>query len=248
MADRIAGQAREGYTQYNEFLETYPSTGSGNADANWNTTKENSGRNPKSVSARYRDTTSAGLFVTLNITQKGKPVFINLTSPSQVVAIDGETRRTSYDVNPSGATISFKGTTNAKKLRYALNEDASETVFDMEFATLSATYTANNGSATNNTNIVNDPGGLNNFEFTIPLTVLNNLSVSSKYGSFSIYAFGDDQNTATTIHIQLQQRVGDSFLWIDKTNTTTASITLDYTAGSTASRQILSNTNWELVQ
>lgn len=238
--------------QYNSYLGTAPTSGSMDQDVTWGTLTENEGRDNRGpINAKYVSDNNPSLAVTLEVIQKGKPIFIDVVEPrncsGNVIGIGATTYKTITARN-TGETLVVNLRSNAKKLYYYTDNTNIPSGYNpMQFATLPNTYTVNGQvTATNNSNIVGDPGKTSYFTASLQLTILENESIESKAGIFYIVAYDDNNNYCTYV-INIKQEKAEEYLWIGKPESTEAALTLEYNSGDVGVQTILSNGNWHLV-
>lgn len=235
---------------FNSYLNTSPISGSGNQEVTWITTNENEGRKERGpVTATYVSEHDPSLQVRLDVKQLGKPIFIDVTSPracvGTVIGPDSITTKT-LSVSNEGGTIRFTIRSNAKKIYYFVGNESIQGYDSMQFGTLSNNYDVDGAIAVNNQDIAGDPGKGRAFNGAIELEILSNATINSRAGIFYIRAY-DDNGAYCTYVLNLKQEKATEYLWIGKPESTSDSLTLGYTAGSSGSIDIYSNGNWRLI-
>jgi hypothetical protein len=158
--------------------------------------------------------------VVRQVTQAGKPEFVTLQA--------------SAAIDKTGGTLTISGTSNSKKLTFSLASGGTLVL------TLPGTYTANSVATANGAAIAGDPGGSQEFPFSIQFANVGaNPTITAK--SVQLIVTDDGGHTATCT---ITQAAGDPTLSV-----TPSSITLDWnaaTAQTSASFSIASNTNWTI--
>ena len=246
----IERELRASGASYNSYLATDPTHGSGNQEVTWITTSENEGRADRGpIAAVYESDNDPSLQVRLDVTQKGKPVFINVVDPracnGQVIG-PGNNVTKSFTVSNEGSEITLTVASNAKKLYYFIGNETVSGYDQMQFAPLSNTYDVEGTLNVNNTDITGDPGKGRAFDCKIAFEVLSNATINSRAGTLYIRAYNDEGAYCTYI-LKLKQEKAEEYLWIAKPESTSAGMVLNYMAGSSESIDILSNGNWHLV-
>lgn len=167
-----------------------PASGSGNKTINVSSSAEHTGRSARSTVLTI---TAANVDPkTVNVTQQGKPEFVNNNSDT---ATAGKT----------GQNVTISGISNSKKLTFSLGTG------DLSIS-LPATYTAGGVSTDNGAEITGDPGATAQYNWSIVITVGENTTINSL--SKQIIVTDEGGNTDTCV---LTQSAGDAYLTVTKT-------------------------------
>ena len=201
---------------YAAWLNPSKTSGSGNDTVNVGANSDNTGRNARSTNMTFK---AAGVAdVVRQVTQAGKPEFVNIQSAAAV--------------SKSGGTLTISGTSNSSKLTFALASGKTLVL------TLPASYTANSIATENGAAISGDPGATAEYAFSITFTgIAENETINTKEAQVIV-----TDNAGNTATCTVTQAEGDPTLSV-----TPASVQLDwnaYTEGGSASFAVTSNTNW----
>jgi len=203
---------------YASWLSPSKTSGSGNDTVNVTAGSDNTGRNARSTNMTFKAANCAD--VVRQVTQAGRPEFVTIAGTA---AID-----------KTGGTITISGTSNSKKLTFSLASGGTLLL------TLPANYTANSVSTANGANISGDPGASAEYAFQIQFSnVAANPTITAK--SVQLIVTDDGGHTATCT---ITQAAGDPTLSVSP-----ASVTIDwnaYSAETSASFAVTSNTNWTI--
>lgn len=164
-----------------------PASGSGNKTINVSSSAEHTGR-----SARITVLTITAANVdpkTVNVTQQGKPEFVNNNSDTATAG-------------KAGQNVTISGISNSKKLTFSLGTG------DLNI-TLPTSYTAGGVTTANGTAINGDPGATAQYNWSIVITVGENTTISSM--SKQIIVTDEGGNTDTCV---LTQAAGDAYLTV----------------------------------
>ena len=201
---------------YASWLVPSKTSGSGNDTVNVTAGADNTGRNARSTNMTFKAANCPD--VERTVTQAGKPEFVTIDSAA---AID-----------KTGGTITISGVSNSKKLTFSLASGGSLVL------TLPDNYTANSVSTANGANISGDPGASAEYPFSIQFANVGaNPTIVAK--SCQLIVTDDAGHTATCT---ITQAAGDPTLSVSP-----ASVALDwnaFSAGTSASFAVTSNTNW----
>lgn len=201
---------------YAQWLVPSKTSGSGNDTVNVTAGADNTGRNARSTNMTFKAANCED--VVRQVTQAGKPEFVTIQGTA---AID-----------KTGGTVTISGTSNSSKLTFSLASGGTLVL------TLPANYTANSVSTANGAAISGDPGGSQEFPFSIQFANVGaNPDLTAK--SVQLIVTDDGGNSATCT---ITQAAADPTLSV-----TPASVTLDWNAASaqtSASFAVTSNTNW----
>lgn len=203
---------------YAQWLIPSKTQGSGNDTVNVTAGADNTGRNARSTNMTFKAANCPD--VVRQVTQAGKPEFVTLQA--------------SAAIDKTGGTLTISGTSNSKKLTFSLASGGTLVL------TLPGTYTANSVATDNGAVIAGDPGGSQEFPFSIQFANVGaNPTITAK--SVQLIVTDDGGHTATCT---ITQAAGDPTLSVRP-----SSITLDWnaaTAQTSASFSITSNTNWTI--
>ena len=201
---------------YASWLVPSKTSGSGNDTVNVTAGADNTGRSARQTTVTFKAANCPD--VERTVTQAGKPEFVNIDSAA---AID-----------KTGGTITISGVSNSKKLTFSLASGGSLVL------TLPDNYTANSVSTANGANISGDPGASAEYPFSIQFANVGaNPTIVAK--SCQLIVTDDAGHTATCT---ITQAAGDPTLSVSP-----ASVALDwnaFSAGTSASFAVTSNTNW----
>lgn len=203
---------------YASWLVPSKTQGSGNDTVNVTAGADNTGRNSRQTVMTFKAANCPD--VERTVIQAGKPEFV--------------TMQASAALDKAGGTLTITGTTNSSKLTFTLASGGTLVL------TLPATYIANSVSTNNGAAISGDPGGSQEFPFSIQFAnVSANPDITAK--TCQLIVTDNAGNTATCT---ITQTAGDSTLSVSP-----ASVTLDWNAateGTSASFTVTSNTNWTI--
>jgi hypothetical protein len=204
---------------YATWLIPSKTQGSGNDTVNVTAGADNTGRNARSTNMTFKAANCED--VVRAVTQAGKPEFVTIESAKSV--------------DKAGVqTLTITGTSNSSKLTFSL---ASGGTLEL---TLPSSYTANSVATDNGAAISGDPGGSQEFPFSIQFA---NVSVNPDITAKTCQLIVTD-NAGNTATCTITQSAGDSTLSVSP-----ASVTLDWnsaTEGTSASFTVTSNTNWTI--
>ncbi len=160
---------------YANWLIPSKTSGSGSDTVNVTAGANNTGRNARSTNMTFKAANCED--VVRQVVQAGKPEFVNIQSAA-AVSKDGV------------ATLTITGTTNSSKLTFALASGGSLPV------TLPATYLANSVQTNNGAAVAGDPGGSQEFPFSIAFTgIVANPTIAER--SVQLVVTDNAGNTAT---------------------------------------------------
>lgn len=192
-------------------------SGSGNGAVNVSAETDNTGRNARSTNLTFKASGCADVVRTVN--QAGKPEFVTIESAKSV----GQN---------GGSAITISGTSNSKKLTFAL---ANGNTLQL---TLPSAYVASSLSTNNGADISGDPGATQEYNFSITFADPGaNSTIEELTAQLIVTADGGQTATCT-----ITQAAGDATLSVSP-----ASVSLAwnaYTEGDTAAFTVTSNTNW----
>lgn len=203
---------------YASWLVPSKTSGSGNDTVNVTAGADNTGRNARSTNMTFKAANCED--VVRQVTQAGKPEFVNIASTAAI--------------EKTGGTITISGTSNSKKLTFSLASGGTLTL------TLPDNYTANSISTANGADISGDPGASAEYAFSIQFANVGaNPTISARSCQLIVTDDGGHTSTCT-----ITQAAGDPTLSVSP-----ASISLDwnaYSAETSASFAVTSNTNWTI--
>ena len=203
---------------YSAWLQPSKVSGSGNDTVNVTANADNTGRNARSTNMTFKAANCED--VVRQVTQAGKPEFVSIASAASI--------------EKTGGTITISGTTNSSKLTFSLASGGTLVL------TLPSTYNANSVSTNNGAAISGDPGATQEFPFSIQFANVGaNPDITAK--SVQLIVTDNAGNTATCT---ITQAAGDPTLSVSP-----ASVQLDwnaYSAETSASFAVTSNTNWTI--
>lgn len=203
---------------YASWLIPSKTSGAGNDTVNVTAGADNTGRNARSTNMTFKAANCED--VVRQVTQAGKPEFVTIAA--------------SAAIDKTGGTITISGVSNSKKLTFSLASGGTLAL------TLPVNYTANSVSTANGANISGDPGASAEFPFSIQFANVGaNPDITAK--SVQLIVTDDAGNTATCT---ITQAAGDPTLSVSP-----ASVQLDwnsYSAETSASFAVTSNTNWTI--
>lgn len=205
---------------YAAWLNPSPISGSGDGYVAAAANSDNTGRNARSTTLRFKAANCPD--VARMVMQSGKPESL-ITFQSSATVVKGGV-----------VTLTLSGVSNSKKLTFTLGNNPAPTLE----LTLPATYTANGVSTTNGADISGDPGAAAEYNFSIAFT---NIPANTTTGSLTCQVIvTTDGGTSKTCTVT--QAAGDATLSVSP-----ESVTLDwnaYTESSSVSFTVTSNTNW----
>lgn len=213
------------------WLSKNKSGGSGEGSVTFWGTSANTGRNARTTTVTFH---ASGVTPdpTVTATQQGKPLFVSFNSEN-------------FTVEKTGGSIEVRGTSNAKKLNFTLNT-YSEGMLDV---TVPSSYSAGGTTTNNNTAIANDPGGTEEFAFTISFTGIGaNTGIAELVRQLTVTPYKPDESdpsqyvAGTAATCNLKQAAGDPTLSVNPSSITIAwDATTQQTGVSVA---VTSNTTW----
>lgn len=195
-----------------DWCNVSPEQGSGSHSVSVSSAAAHTGRTARSTVLTI---SAAGVAdKTVSVNQAGKPAFVD----SQDTATATKT----------AANVMISGTSNAKKLTFALGTGGLAIV-------LPKTYTAASLSTDNGSEISGDPGASSEYAWSIVIAVAENTGMDEL--SRQIVVTDENGNTDTCT---LTQAAGDATLTLSKT-----SIDLTW-QGTAVSFDVTSNTSWTI--
>lgn len=166
-----------------------PSSGSGNKTINVSSSAEHTGRSARNTVLTI---TAANVEAkTVNVTQQGKPEFVENISDTATA-------------NKEGQNVTISGISNSKKLTFSLGTGNLN-------ITLPTSYTAGGVTTTNGAAITGDPGATAQYNWSIVISV----PVNSVTAEMSRQIIVTDEGGNTDI-CTLTQAAGSATLSVDK--------------------------------
>ncbi len=200
------------------YLSWVPKTGTGNAEIKINSVSPYTGRADRSINIPGKIVGKSNS-VTVTVLEKAADEFITPSSLTINVAKGGE-------------TLQVTGKSNSKLLTFE---------WKANFGLANVTSFMVNGSttATSGTAITGDPGATGAYTYYVTVVVPKNETVKARYAALEIK--GEGSTVVKTITIN--QAIGDSYLYLDSTGTTTATVTIPK-GGGEQTLSVLSNDEW----
>lgn len=200
------------------YLSWVPKTGTGNAQIKINSATPYTGRTDRTTSVSGK-IVGKNNSVTVTVVEKAADEFITPDS----LAIG---------VIKNGATIHIIGKSNSKLLTFT---------WKTNFGIANVTSFKVNGSttATSGTAITGDPGATGGYTYDATVVVPKNETIKTRAATLEIK--GEGSTVVKTIIIT--QALGDSYLYLNSQNTTTATVTIPK-GGGEQTLKILSNDEW----
>lgn len=200
------------------YLSWIPKTGTGNAQIKINSVKPYTGRENRStlVPGKIVGKTNA---VTVTVIERAADEFITPDS-STINATKG------------GETIHVTGKSNSKLLTFKWKTNfgiANVTAFKVNSST----------TATSGTAIIGDPGATGEYTYDVTVVVPKNNTIEARSATLEIK--GEGSTVVKTITIT--QALGDSYLYLNLQNATTATVTIPK-GGGEQTLSVLSNDKW----
>ena len=200
------------------YLSWVPKTGTGNAQITINSTTPYKGRTDRS-------TAISGKIVGKTNTVR---VIVTEKAADEYITPDG----LSIGVVKNGGTIHVAGKSNSKILTFAW-----KTNFGLPVVT---SYKVNGSvTATSGTAISGDPGATGEYTYDVTVVVPKNETIKARSATLEIK--GEGASVVKTIMII--QGLGDSYLYLNSQDTTTATVTIPK-GGGEQTLKILSNDEW----
>lgn len=200
------------------YLSWIPKTGTGNAQININSVNPYTGRTDRSTDVPGKIVGKTNT-VTVTVLEKAADEFI---APDKLI----------IEVVKSGKTIHVTGKSNSKLLTFAWKTNfgiAKVTSFKVNSST----------TATSGTAIAGDPGATGEYTYDATIVVPKNETIEARSATLEIK--GEGASVVKTITIT--QALGDSYLYLNLPNTTTATVTIPK-GGGNQTLKVLSNDKW----
>lgn len=192
------------------WVKTTPSSGSGNATVNVSSNTPHTGRVARTTVLTWKAANVDDVQRTVN--QAGKPEFVDVADAASA--------------DKAGKVVTISGVSNSKKLTFSLGTG------DLAI-TLPNSYTANSMTTSNGANISGDPGAIQEYAFSIVVTVPANTTPTAMTRQIIVTDEGGHQDVCL-----LTSAAGDAYITI-----AAGDIELDY-LGTAVAVKVESNTNW----
>lgn len=192
------------------WVKVDPASGSGNANVNVSSTATHTGRLVRTSILTWKAANVADVVRTVN--QAGKPEYVDIDDAASA--------------DKAGKVVTIAGVSNSAKLIFSLG------VGDLDIA-LPESYTANSMTIANGETITGDPGALQEYPFSIVITVPANEGVDPMSRQIIVTDEGGHQDVCT-----LTLAAGDAYITIAE-----GDIELDY-LGTPVTVAVESNTTW----
>lgn len=199
------------------YLSWVPKTGTGNAQIKINSVNPYTGRTDRSTKVSGKIVGKANA-VTVTVLEKAVDEFITPDSSTINVSKDGE-------------IIHVTGKSNSKLLTFT---------WKTNFGIANVTSFKVNGTtaATSGTAITGDPGATGEYTYDVTIVVPKNETIKIRSAILGIKGEGSTVKTIT-----ITQALGDSYLYLDSQNTTTATVIIPK-GGGEQTLKVLSNDTW----
>lgn len=168
------------------WVNTTPSSGSGNAAVTVSSSSEHTGRVARTSVITFKAANVAD--VARQVIQAGKAEYVDIADQAAA--------------DQAGKTVTISGVTNSRKLTFSLG------IGDLNI-TLPATYIANSITTTNGAEIYGDPGATKEFPFSISIVVPRNTSTSAISRQIIVTDEAGHQDVCT-----LTSAAGDAYLTV----------------------------------
>lgn len=192
------------------WVKTTPSSGSGNATVNVSSNTPHTGRVARTTVLTWKAANVDDVQRAVN--QAGKPEFVDVADAASA--------------DKAGKVVTISGVSNSKKLTFSLGTG------DLAI-TLPGSYTANSMTTSNGANISGDPGAIQEYAFSIVVTVPANTTPAAMTRQIIVTDEGGHQDVCL-----LTSAAGDAYITI-----AAGDIELDY-LGTAVAVKVESNTNW----
>lgn len=200
------------------YLSWVPKKGTGNAQIKINSVNPYTGRTDRSTSVSGKIVGKSNA-VTVTVLEKAADEFI---TPSGLV----------LNVSKEGGTIAVTGKSNSKSLTFTWKTNFGIT--DIKSYEVNGTIAATSGNA-----ITGDPGATSEYTYYAAISVPKNETIKVRSATLGIR--GEDSTVVKTITIT--QALGDSYLYLNVKNTTTATVTIPK-GGGEQTLSVLANDEW----
>lgn len=192
------------------WVKTTPSSGSGNATVNVSSNTPHTGRVARTTVLTWKAANVVDVVKTVN--QAGKPEYVDVADAASA--------------DKGGKVVTISGVSNSKKLTFSLGTG------DLAI-TLPSSYIANSMTTSNGANISGDPGAIQEYAFSIVVTVPANTTTSALTRQIIVTDEGGHQDVCLLTSV-----AGDAYITI-----AAGDIELDY-LGTAVAVKVESNTNW----
>ena len=200
------------------YLSWVPKTGTGNEQIKINSASPYTGRTDRTTKVSGKIVGKSNT-VTVTVLEKAADEFITPSNLTNNASKDGE-------------TIHITGESNSKLLTFT---------WTTNFGIADVTSFKVNGitKATSGTAITSDPGATGKYTYDVTVVVPKNETVNVRSATLQIK--GEDANVVKNVIIV--QALGDSYLYLNLQDTTTATVTIPKDGGEQILR-VLSNDKW----
>ena len=200
------------------YLSWVPKTGTGNEQIKIDSVTPYTGRVDRSTKVSGKIVGKSNT-VTVTVLEKATDEFI---TPDNL----------NINVGKNGETIHVTGKSNSKLLTFA---------WKTNFGIASVTSFKVNGSttATSGTDITGDPGATGEYTYNVTVVVPKNKTIEVRSATLEIKGMG---STVVKI-ITITQALGDSYLYLNLQDTTTATVIIPK-GGGEQTLSVLSNDKW----
>lgn len=200
------------------YLSWIPKTGTGNAQIKINSVNPYTGRVDRSTEVTGK-IIGKDNEVTVTVLEKAADEFITPDGLSISVAKDGE-------------TIHVTGKSNSKLLTFTWKTNFG-------IADVTSFKVNSSATATSGTDINGDPGTTGEYTYDVTVVVPKNKTIEARSATLEIKGEGEDVVKTITI----TQALGDSYLYLNSEDTTTATVTIPK-GGGEQTLKVLSNDEW----
>lgn len=200
------------------YLSWVPKAGTGNAQIKINSVSPYTGRADRSTQVPGKIVGKSNA-VTVTVLEKAADEFITPDSLTINVAKGGE-------------TIHVTGKSNSKLLTFTWKTNFG--IANIRLFTVNGNTTATSGTA-----ITGDPGATGKYNYEAAAVVPKNGTINTRSATLEIK--GEGSTVVKTITII--QAIGDSYLYLNSRDTTTATVTIPK-GGGEQTLSVLSNDSW----
>lgn len=199
------------------YLSWVPKTGTGNAQIKIASVKPYTGRTDRSTSVPGKIVGKTNA-VTVTVLEKAADEFITPDSSTINVVKDG-------------GIIHVTGKSNSKLLIFTW-----KTNFDI--ANVTSFKVNDSTTATSDTAITGDPGATGEYTYDATIVVPKNNTIKVRSATLEIKG-----ESTSVVKITITQALGDSYLYLNSTGTTTETVTIPK-GGGEQTLSVLSNDTW----
>lgn len=200
------------------YLSWIPKTGTGNAQIKINSVSPYTGRTDRSTSVPGKIVGKSNS-VTVTVLEKAADEFITPNG-------------TTINVSKDGGIIHVIGKSNSKLLTFTWKTNFGIT--DISSFNVNSSTTATSGTA-----ITGDPGATGEYTYDAIIVVPKNETIKARSATLEIKGEG----TKVIKIININQLLGDSYLYLNSQGTTTATVTIPK-GGGEQTLNVLSNDEW----